>query len=102
MEKTEITVGRWKVKRVDSMNWQVFELREIKHEGRGKGAGANRKGEVDWMACPAFFAHLEYALEWIYERETADMGARRDLKDAVKQMRAIKTELVGAVRAAMA
>lgn len=97
MEKTEITVGRWKVKRIDSMNWQVFELREVKDR-----PGAKRAGETAWMACPAYFAHLEYALEWVYERETADMGVRRDLKDAVKQMRAIKTELVNAVRAAMA
>ena len=99
--RTEIELGKWKVKRIDRLNWQVFELREVKQEGRGKGAGTNRKGETDWMACPAFFAKPEHALEWIYDQKAADMGLRKSLKDAVAQMRCIRTQLVNELREAL-
>lgn len=95
--RTEIELGKWKVKRIDRLNWQVFELREIKDK-----PGAKRAGEVDWVGCPAFFAKPEHALEWIYDHETADMGVRKSLKDAVAQMRCIRTQLVNELREALA
>ena len=94
--RTEIELGKWKVKRIDRMNWQVFELREIKDK-----PGAKRAGEVDWVGCPAFFAKPEHAFEWIYDQETVDMGLRKSLKDAVSQMRAIRTQLVNEIRKAL-
>jgi len=96
MERTEIEFGRWRVKRIDSMNWQVFQLREVKANHNAK-----RAGETDWMACPAYFGKLEYALEWCLDREADDMG-RRELKDAVRQLRAIKSEFLRELKGALA
>jgi len=97
MAKTEITFGRWKVKRIDSLNWQVFEWREIKESSKTK-----RGGETDWMAHPAYFSKLENALEWVYDKETEDMGIKKSLKTAVAQMRTIKTQLMADIRDALA
>lgn len=96
MERTEIEFGQWRVKRIDSMNWQVFQLREVKANHNAK-----RAGETDWMACPAYFGKLEYALEWCFDHEADDMG-RRELKDAVRQLRAIKSEFLRELKEALA
>ena len=100
MSRTEIQVNaRWKVARFDDLNWRVFEYREVRKQNNGR---ASREGEYDWMPCDAWFGHLEYAIEWIYERETADMGVHRDLKSAIRQMKSIKEQLADDVRKAVA
>lgn len=96
MERTEIEFGQWRVKRIDSMNWQVFQLREVKAKHNAK-----RAGETDWMACPAYFGKLEHALEWCFDHEDDDIG-KRGLKDAVRQLRAKRTEFMRAMEEALA
>lgn len=91
MEKTEIIVGDLKVKRVDSMNWQVFERREIK-ESRNPNGGKSRAGEVDWVALPAFFGTLKPAVmraRVIHRERGLDAG---DLDGAVKQLGRLDAE----------
>jgi len=62
MDKQEVTINeRFKVVHVDSMNWQLFERREIKRGDRS-GKGKSRVGEIDWIALPAFFGTLRAAL----------------------------------------
>jgi hypothetical protein len=59
MEKPEIVIGDFKVKKTDAMNWQVFELRELK---AGRAGTKSREGEVDWVALPAYFGTLKPAI----------------------------------------
>ena len=96
MERTEIIAGRWKVKRTDPRNWQVFELREVK-----ESAKTDRAGEIDWMACPAFFGELAYALEWCADRETENLGLQKDLKAAAKAVKASRDAFLAQVEKAL-
>ena len=60
MENKEIIVGDFMVKRIDSMNWQIFERREI---AENKNPKKNKRvGEIDWVALPAFYGTLKPAL----------------------------------------
>ena len=93
---TEIELGKWKVKRLNELNWQVYELREIKD-----GPMSKRGGETDWVKCDAYFGKLENAIEWVYDRETGEMG-RKTLKGAIAQMRRIRTQLANEIREALA
>lgn len=60
MEKTEIIIGDLKIVKVDRLNWQIFECREIKKQNNPNFK--NREGETDWMALPVFFGTLKPAL----------------------------------------
>ena len=57
MDKTEIIIGDFMVKRIDSLNWQLFERRQIKDNNKTK-----RGGETDWMPIQAFLGTLRPAL----------------------------------------
>ena len=87
MEKTEIIVGAWKVKRIDSTNWQVFELREI---GKAKPGTKSREGETDWVGLPAYYATLLPALERCKELNRARKLPRSlvldDVIDAIARL----------------
>lgn len=60
MEKTEIIIGDLKIVKVDKLNWQIFELREIKKQINPNCK--SREGETDWMPHQAFFGTLKPAL----------------------------------------
>ena len=59
MEKPEIVIGDFKVRKIDAMNWQVFERRELK---AGRADVKSREGEIDWVALPAYFGTLKPAI----------------------------------------
>lgn len=89
--RTEIIVNeRFKIVHVDSLNWQVFEFREIKDKG-----STTRAGESDWIALPAFFGYPEHAIEWIARKHYADSGeAYESMQVAAKAFRAANKELL--------
>ena len=96
--RTEIVVNeRFKVIHIDSMNWQVFEYREIKENHK-----TNRAGEADWIALSAFFGCPEHALEWIARKQFADGGEVYDsLEAAVKAIKSSNRKLAREVAAAL-
>ncbi len=87
--KTEIIVNdRYKVVRVDSMNWQIFEYREIKDRAKAK-----RAGELDWIGLPYFFGDLKYALIRLLNLNVATSGESMTLDEAVSRIEAIERQI---------
>lgn len=78
MDKTEIIIGDFMVKRIDSLNWQLFERRQIKDNNKTK-----RGGETDWMPIQAFFGTLKPALVKAKELNRARGIVSGDLNAAI-------------------
>ena len=78
MDKTEIIVGDFMVKRIDSLNWQLFERRQIKDNNKTK-----RGGETDWMPIQAFYGTLRPALIKAKELNRARGIVSGDLNAAI-------------------
>ena len=99
--RTEIIVNeRFKVVHVDALNWQVFEYRTLKKSNNPNLA--NREGESDWVALPAFFGFPEHAFEWLARKQFADSGETHEsLEAAVKAFKASNKRLVQAVAKAL-
>ena len=99
-EKQEIVIDdTLKVVHVDSMNWQLFEKKEITRDNRR--GGKSRVGEVDWMPLPAFFGTLRPALAKardIYRERKLDAAT---LDEAVKQLEALDRKFVREVKKAV-
>jgi hypothetical protein len=66
------------VKRIDSLNWQLFERRQIKDNNKTK-----RGGETDWMPIQAFFGTLKPALVKAKELNRARGIVSGDLNAAI-------------------
>lgn len=97
MGKTTITVGEWRFVRIDSLNWQVQRLREIKANGR-----TERAGEVDWAALPAYFGRLVEAVEWARDRIMDERGDVSDTEAFAKELRRADSEFLCGLKAAFA
>ena len=98
VEKTEITIGDFMVRRVDSMNWQVFERRELK---AGRVDRRSREGEVDWVGLPAYFGTLAPAVakvRSIYVERGIETGS---LDDALARMAELDAEFTKALGKAL-
>ena len=78
MDKTEIIIGDFMVKRIDSLNWQLFERRQIKDNNKTK-----RGGETDWMPIQAFFGTIKPALVKAKELNRARGIISGDLNAAI-------------------
>lgn len=78
MDKTEIIVGDFMVKRIDSLNWQIFERRQIKDNHKTK-----RGGETDWMPIHAFYGTIKPALVKAKELNRARGIVSGDLNAAI-------------------
>ena len=78
MDKTEIIIGDFMVKRIDSLNWQLFERRQIKDNNKTK-----RGGETDWMPIQAFFGTIKPALVKAKELNRARGIVSGDLNAAI-------------------
>ena len=78
MDKTEIIIGDFMVKRIDSLNWQLFERRQIKDNNKTK-----RGGETDWMPIQAFYGTLRPALIKAKELNRARGIVSGDLNAAI-------------------
>lgn len=97
MAKPEIVIGDLKIVRIDSLNWQVFELREIKDKGNTK-----RAGETDWMALPAFFGNIKHALVYAKEYNRIRNIDATDLDAAVKRIAYLDAQFIDAMNKAIA
>ena len=97
MAKPEIVIGDLKIVRVDKLNWQIFELREIKDKGNTK-----RAGETDWMALPAFFGGIKPALEYAKEHNRNRNLDVHDLDAAVKRIAYLDAQFTDAAKKAIA
>ena len=94
MNKTAITVGNWRFKRIDSLNWQVFERREV--------LAGKRKGEVDWTSRPSYFGELVNAVQFARNREFDRKGDFESFDAVLGEMRAIDARFVRELKAAVA
>ena len=94
-EKTEITINdEWKMVHVDSMNWQVFQKREM---GKSNNPNLNhRAGEVDWVALPAFFGKPDGAARYVLDH-MGDNAGKKTLREFVNLMKAARDEITKAV-----
>ncbi len=89
----EITFGRWKVVRSDSLNYRLFELKEIK-----KG---DRVGEVDYVGLPNYFGSFEGAVRFARDREFDSGDYNGYLDGAVDELRKLNRKFVRDVRKAV-
>ena len=97
MTKPEIVIGDLKIVRIDSLNWQVFELREVKDSHKTK-----RAGQTDWMPLPAFFGTVKSALRYAKERNRNKNLDVHDLDAAVKRIAYLDAQFTDAVKKAIA
>lgn len=96
--KTEIIINdRYKVVRIDSQNWQIFEYREIKERHKAK-----RAGETDWCGLPCYFGNLKYALLRLIDLNVSSDGESMTLEEAVKCIKATERQIIKAVEKASA
>lgn len=99
--KTEIIVSdRYKVVRIDSMNWQIFEYRKIKESLNAEQS--KRAGEYDWCAMPIYYGNLKYALLRLIDLDVATDGESMTLEQAVRHIRQVERNIVKAVEKASA
>lgn len=95
MERTEIQLhDEWKVVRIDSMNWQVFQLREIKESN--KPGVKKRGGEIDWVALPAYFGTVAAAAGYVYDK-LEDKAGKKNIKQLMDFMKREREKMVKAV-----
>lgn len=95
MERTEILLhDEWKVVRIDSMNWQVHQLREIK-ETKKPGV-KKRAGEIGWVALPAYFGSLPAAAGYVYDK-LPDKAGKRNVKQLINFMKSEREKVMRAV-----
>ena len=91
MKKPEIVIGDFMVKRVDSMNWQVFERRELK---AGRADRRSREGEVDWVGLPAFYGTLAPAVAKVRSIHAERGIETGSLDDALARMAELDAEFM--------
>ena len=96
MAKPEIFIGDLKIVRVDKLNWQIFELCEIKDKGNTK-----RAGETDWMALPAFFGNIKHALVYAKELNRNRNIDATDLDAAVQRIAYLDAQFIDAMERAL-
>ena len=89
---TEINLGYgYKIRRADSMNWELWHYHETKKDNGRKGC---KVGEKKWHKCGKFYQSLRAALLAVYElvlRE--DDGEAADLEDALRRAEEIEKSL---------
>ena len=99
MDRTEILFNDdWKVVRIDSMNWQVQNRREI---GKGKPGTESREGCVDWVALPAYFGSVAAAAGYVFDH-IGDKVGKKTAKEFSEFMAKEREKLVKAVKKAVA
>lgn len=96
MAKTEVMLhDEWKAVRIDSMSWQVYQLREIKASGNPDSR--KRAGEVDWVALPAYFGNVAAAAGYVHDH-LGDKAGKKSLAEFVEFMRKERKKVVDTVR----
>lgn len=95
MDKTKIIVGDFMVKRIDSMNWQIFERRKLNRSQNPNNK--SREGEIDWVALPAFYGTLKPALVRMKELHRDRGIVRGDLKAAIAAIEKADADFIAMV-----
>lgn len=93
MDKTTIEFGKWRVTRIDPLNWQLFERAAIK---KGK-----RAGETDWKPRSNYFGKLVDAVRFARDREFEQGGYDGSLDGAIGELRRLDERFVSAIRKAV-
>ena len=89
-QKTEIQVNNhWKVVRIDSLNWCVYEYREGVKDG---------ENVTDWFTASHYFGQLAPALRWIADEQISDSGEKYDLMQAVSAIETSNLKLAKDIR----
>lgn len=70
----------YELRRVDSMNWQLYKLKELE--------GGKRKGEVDWVPLQCYPHDAAQAVRWIVEN-----APKADLADCETDLRGFLAEM---------
>lgn len=97
--KTEIVVTeRFKVVHVDSLNWQVFEYKQLK--APKNPSIPSREGEHDWVPLQKFFGQLSPALRWIAEQQVNN-GEKMTLQEAVSMIETSNLKLLRDIEKAL-
>lgn len=95
--RTEITMSeRFKVVRVDSLNWQVFEKKKLKKQNNPNLK--NREGEIDWVKLPAFFGTLDGAARYVLEHSVDKLG-KVEIKQLIDALDSARAEIAAACKA---
>ena len=98
MAKPEIVIGDLKIVRIDSLNWQVYELREV---GKAHRGNSNREGETDWMPLPAFFGTIKSALKYAKQLNRSRNLDVHDLDAAVQRIAYLDAQFIDAMERAL-
>ena len=79
--------------RCDAMNYRLYEFKEIKN--------GERKGEVDYVGLPHYFAHMEDAVKFARDKEFDSGDYTGYLDGAIDELRKLDKRFISAVRKAM-
>lgn len=92
-----LTVGRYRIERMDRYNLRAYEWRMVEAKGRYAGREPTEK----WVPLEAYFGTLDAALAWLYDRIVSDEIGKRDMDAAslLAACRATERELLGAIGA---
>ena len=96
MKEIEID-GKYRLHRVDQMNWEVQEFREP--EAKGKARDSDRSPR--WIGTGNYFQSVPAALVWLLHREQRNGGDGTETIDqSIERMGALVDRLVAQVREA--
>ena len=92
MDRTTVEFGRWMLKRIDALNWQLFERKE---KTRGKNAG-----EVGWVGMPNYFGQLVDGVAFARNREMERKGEFETLDGYIAELRRVDEQFAKALKKA--
>lgn len=77
----------YEVRALDSLNWQVWNLREVAKKDGTKS--------VEWVATGNYFSRLDSAIEWIWHQlpRQRQKGTAKTLQDALGDIRGMLAEV---------
>lgn len=77
-----INLGSHRLRRYDSRNWVLEELRAPK-------GGRAKSQEVKWRSCDRYFQSVGAAVLWVAEHRLLDEDTEVDLAGALREFRVI-------------
>lgn len=87
----EINLGYgYKIKRLDSRNWELWHYHETK---KGNGRKGCKVGEEKWHKCGKYYQELRAALLAVYEMELRKGNDAVDLEEALARAEEIERSL---------
>ncbi len=98
MKRLRIT-EKYELRRVDDMNMQLYEFREV---DTSKSHRYGSEERTEWRATGNFFQTVESACLFVFKRMQCESGYEGDLRGAVSAIERMKDEIVDNVRRAVA